>query len=71
MRKFHKFFLLWFEAYGRISPLPLSNFSEAEEGEAKPPSVALQERGPYPHPTTVRSGRHLTIVCGANNLLKS
>jgi hypothetical protein len=62
MPRIHEFFLLWFDAYGRISPLPLSSFSEAEQGEANPLSAALQERDPYPRPTAVRSGRHLTIV---------
>jgi hypothetical protein len=62
MPRIQGFFLLWFDAYGRISPLPLSNFSEAEQGEAKPPATALRERDPCPRPTAVRFGRHLTIV---------
>jgi hypothetical protein len=62
MFRIHGFLLLWFDAYGRISPLPPFPFSEAEQPEAKPLSAALQERDPYPRPTAVRSGRHLTIV---------
>ena len=62
--RFHEFFLLWFEAYARISPIPLSNFSENEHEEVKPSPSRLEEKDtyPYPRPAAVRSGGHLTIV---------
>jgi hypothetical protein len=62
--RIHEFFLLWFEAYGRISPLPLSNFPQTEHEEVKlsPPRLVDEDTYPYPRPAVVRSGRHLTIV---------
>jgi hypothetical protein len=66
MPRIDEFFRPWFDAYGRISPLHLSNFSEAKHGAVKSSiPAALEEREPWPcsPPTAVRSGKHhLTIV---------
>jgi hypothetical protein len=56
--RIREFFLLWFDAYGRISPLP--NFSATEHQRVKAPCSSLKEK--VSDPPTVRSGRHLTIV---------
>lgn len=63
----HEFSLLWFEAYGRISPLPPYNFSETEHQEAKP-SPSRLEGDTYPRRAVVRSGGHLTIVRPTDDL---
>ena len=57
----HEFSLLWFEAYGRISPLPPCSFPATEHQEAKPSPSPLEE-DTYSRPAAVRSGTHLTIV---------
>jgi hypothetical protein len=46
--RIHEFFLLWFEAYGRISPLPLSNFPENEHEEVRLSPPRLVDEDTYP-----------------------
>jgi hypothetical protein len=63
----HEFSLLWFEAYGRISPFPPCNFPETEHQEAKP-SLSRLEEDEYSRPAAVRLGTHLTIVRPTDDL---
>jgi hypothetical protein len=50
--RIHEFFLLWFEAYGRISPLPLSNFPETEHEEVRLSPPRLVDEDTYPPPSS-------------------
>ena len=66
----HEFSLLWFEAYGWISPLPPCNFPETKPEEAKPFPSRLEEDA-YSRPAAIRFGAHLTIVHPTGDLTGS
>jgi hypothetical protein len=50
--RIHEFFLLRFEAYGRISPLPLSNFPKTEHEEVRLSPPRLVDEDTYPQPSS-------------------